>query len=74
LSPNGESILEEQGLNFINPVAEGNMEKVPSVIRDVLEQKEKEWMQQQEHSVAENNTRSQLKGIGYITSKVCGQE
>jgi molybdate/tungstate transport system substrate-binding protein len=74
LSPNGESILEEQGLNFINPVAEGNMEKVPSVIRDVLEQKEKEWMQQQEHSVAENNTRSQLKGIGYITSRVCGQE
>jgi molybdate/tungstate transport system substrate-binding protein len=74
LSPNGESILEEQGLNFINPVAEGNMEKVPSVIRDVLEQKEKEWMQQLINSVAENKTRSQLKGIGYITSKVCDKE
>jgi molybdate/tungstate transport system substrate-binding protein len=74
LSPNGESILEEQGLNFINPVAEGNMEKVPSVIRDVLEQKEKEWMQQLINSVEENKTRSQLKGIGYITSKVCDKE
>ena len=72
LSPNGESILEEQGLNFINSVAEGNMGKVPSVIRDVLEQEEKEWKQQpqQRNPVAENITRSQLKGIGYITSEV----
>jgi molybdate/tungstate transport system substrate-binding protein len=69
LSLNGECILEEQGLNFINPVAEGNMEKVLSVIRDVLEQKEKEWKQQQLNPVAENVTRSQLKGIGYITSE-----
>ena len=40
LSPNGESILEDQGLNFIKPVIEGNMEKVPSSIRNVIDQKE----------------------------------
>ncbi|MFZ0554753.1 MAG: hypothetical protein WAM26_05625, partial [Nitrososphaeraceae archaeon] len=40
LSPNGESILEDQGLNFIKPVVEGNMEKVPSDIRNEIDQKE----------------------------------
>ena len=37
LSPNGESILEDQGLNFVKPVIEGNVEKVPSTIKDVIE-------------------------------------
>lgn len=37
LSTNTENILEEQGLNYIKPVVEGNIEKVPSVIRGVLE-------------------------------------
>ena len=36
LSPNGESILEDQGLNFVKPVIEGNVEKVPSTIKDVI--------------------------------------
>ena len=36
LSPNGESILEDQGLNFAKPVIEGNVEKVPSTIKDVI--------------------------------------
>jgi molybdate/tungstate transport system substrate-binding protein len=40
LSTNGENILEEQGLNFIKPTVEGNIEDVPSAIRDMLEQKE----------------------------------
>ena len=40
LSPNGEIILEDQGLNFIKPVVEGNMEKVPSDIRNEIDQKE----------------------------------
>ena len=40
LSTNGESILEEQGLNIIKPVIEGNVEKVPSSIRNVIEDKE----------------------------------
>ncbi len=40
LSPNGESILEDQGLNFIKPVVEGNMEKVPLAIRNEIDQKE----------------------------------
>jgi len=40
LSTKGESILEEHGLNFIKPVVEGNVEKVPSSIRNVIEDKE----------------------------------
>jgi molybdate/tungstate transport system substrate-binding protein len=40
LSPNGESILEDQGLNIIKPVIEGNVEKVPSAIKDVIEKNE----------------------------------
>jgi molybdate/tungstate transport system substrate-binding protein len=40
LSTKGESILEEQGLNVIKPVVEGNVEKVPSSIRNVIEDKE----------------------------------
>ena len=40
LSTKEESILEEQGLNVIKPVVEGNVEKVPSSIRNVIEDKE----------------------------------
>ncbi|MGA7369774.1 MAG: extracellular solute-binding protein [Nitrososphaeraceae archaeon] len=37
LSANGENILEEQGLNFIKPIVEGNIEDIPSAIRNILE-------------------------------------
>ena len=40
LSTNGENILEKQGLNFIKPIVEGNVKKVPSAIRDMLEENE----------------------------------
>jgi molybdate/tungstate transport system substrate-binding protein len=40
LSTKGENILEEQGLNVIKPVVEGNVEKVPASIRNVIEDKE----------------------------------
>jgi molybdate/tungstate transport system substrate-binding protein len=40
LTPSGENILEDQGLNFIKPVVEGNVEKVPSSISGILEEKE----------------------------------
>ena len=40
LSISGESILEEQGLNFIKPIVEGNISNVPSNIRDIVEEKE----------------------------------
>jgi molybdate/tungstate transport system substrate-binding protein len=39
LSTDGENILEKQGLNFNKPVIEGNIENIPSHIRDILEQK-----------------------------------
>ncbi|MGH9977975.1 MAG: substrate-binding domain-containing protein, partial [Nitrososphaeraceae archaeon] len=62
LSTNGENILEEDGLNFIKPVAEGNVEKVPTVIRDILKEEEQESIQQQQQqlnsSANENSTRS----------------
>jgi molybdate/tungstate transport system substrate-binding protein len=40
LSPRIESVLEDEGLNFIKPVIEGNVEKVPPEIRNALEEKE----------------------------------
>jgi molybdate/tungstate transport system substrate-binding protein len=40
ISPNGESILEEQGLNFIKPDVEGNISNVPSEIRNIVEEEE----------------------------------
>jgi molybdate/tungstate transport system substrate-binding protein len=40
ISTNGESVLEEQGLNFIKPVAEGNISNIPSEIRNIVEEKE----------------------------------
>jgi molybdate/tungstate transport system substrate-binding protein len=40
LSTNGENIHEKQGLNFIKPIVEGNVEKVPSAIMDMLEENE----------------------------------
>jgi molybdate/tungstate transport system substrate-binding protein len=38
LSSNGTSILKDQGLNPITPVIEGDMAKVPSALRDTVEQ------------------------------------
>jgi molybdate/tungstate transport system substrate-binding protein len=38
LSPIGKNLLEDQGLNFIKPVVEGNLEKAPSDIRGILEE------------------------------------
>lgn len=38
LSPIGKNLLEDQGLNFIKPVVEGNLEKAPSGIRGILEE------------------------------------
>lgn len=40
ISTNGESILEEQGLNVIKPVAEGNISNIPSEIRNIVEEKD----------------------------------
>jgi molybdate/tungstate transport system substrate-binding protein len=40
ISPNGESILEEQGLNVIKPVAEGNISNIPSEIRNIVGEEE----------------------------------
>jgi molybdate/tungstate transport system substrate-binding protein len=40
ISTNGESVLEEQGLNVIKPVAEGNVSNIPSEIRNIVEEKE----------------------------------
>ena len=37
LSTKGESILESQGLNYIKPVIEGNIDKVPPSIKNLLE-------------------------------------
>ena len=37
LSTKGESILENQGLNYIKPVIEGNIDKTPSSIRNTIE-------------------------------------
>jgi molybdate/tungstate transport system substrate-binding protein len=37
LSSNGERILKTQGLNYLKPVLEGDIEKVPSSIRNMLE-------------------------------------
>jgi molybdate/tungstate transport system substrate-binding protein len=36
LSSNGERILKAQGLNYLKPVIEGDIEKVPSSIRNIL--------------------------------------
>jgi molybdate/tungstate transport system substrate-binding protein len=40
LSTNGKNILEEQGLNYIKPIIEGNKEKIPSALKNVLGEKE----------------------------------
>jgi molybdate/tungstate transport system substrate-binding protein len=40
ISPNGESILEDQGLNMIKPAAEGNISNIPSEIKNIVEEKE----------------------------------
>lgn len=45
LSYEGENILEDEGLNYIKPVVEGNIEEVPPAIRNALE--ERESIQQQ---------------------------
>src|SRR5918999_3901954 len=37
LSTKGKSILESQGLNYIKPVIEGNIDKTPSSIKNLLE-------------------------------------
>ncbi|HEY6668328.1 MAG TPA: hypothetical protein VI033_04160, partial [Candidatus Nitrosopolaris sp.] len=37
LSSNGERILKTQGLNYLKPVLEGDIEKVPASIRNILE-------------------------------------
>ena len=38
LSDNGKSILQEEGLNPIKPIAEGNTSKVPSSLRSMIEE------------------------------------
>jgi molybdate/tungstate transport system substrate-binding protein len=37
LSSNGERILKTQGLNYLKPLFEGDIEKVPASIRNILE-------------------------------------
>jgi molybdate/tungstate transport system substrate-binding protein len=37
ISTKGQSILESQGLNYIKPVIEGNIDKTPSSIKNLLE-------------------------------------
>ncbi len=37
LSSNGERILKTQGLNYLKPLIEGDIEKVPASIRNILE-------------------------------------
>src|ERR671921_361072 len=37
ISTKGQSILENQGLNYIKPVIEGNIDKTPSSIKNLLE-------------------------------------
>jgi molybdate/tungstate transport system substrate-binding protein len=37
LSSNGEHILKTQGLNYLKPGIEGDIEKVPSSIKNILE-------------------------------------
>lgn len=37
LSPNGRTILEDQGLNIIRPVIEGNMTSIPSSVRNAID-------------------------------------
>lgn len=37
LSPNGRTILEDQGLNIIRPVIEGNMTSIPSCVRNAID-------------------------------------
>jgi molybdate/tungstate transport system substrate-binding protein len=39
LSITGENILEEKGFNIITPVVEGNTERIPSNLMDLLEEK-----------------------------------
>lgn len=39
LSITGENILEEEGFNIITPVVEGNTERIPSNLMDLLEEK-----------------------------------
>jgi molybdate/tungstate transport system substrate-binding protein len=41
LSTKGEDILENQGLNYVKPIVEGNTEKVPSSIKNLIEQQVK---------------------------------
>jgi len=36
LSSDGKQILQNQGLNYIKPIAEGGIDKVPSPIRDIV--------------------------------------
>jgi molybdate/tungstate transport system substrate-binding protein len=40
VSTNGRSILQEEGLNPIKPIAEGNTAKVPSSLRSIIEEQE----------------------------------
>jgi len=40
LSTNGKSILQEEGLNPIKPIAEGNTGKAPSSLRSIIEEGE----------------------------------
>jgi molybdate/tungstate transport system substrate-binding protein len=40
LSPSGQGILEEEGLNFIKPIVEGNISNVPLGIWNAIEEKE----------------------------------
>lgn len=40
LSPNGRTIHEDQGLNIIRPVIEGNMTSIPSCVRNAIDGQE----------------------------------
>jgi molybdate/tungstate transport system substrate-binding protein len=45
LSPNGRTILEDQGLNIIRPVIEGNMTSIPSSVRNAIDGQESSQLQ-----------------------------
>jgi molybdate/tungstate transport system substrate-binding protein len=50
LSMNGRNILKDQGLNPINPIAEGDLESIPSSIRGIVEEENSATLLSQEYN------------------------
>jgi hypothetical protein len=47
---NGRNILKDQGLNPINPIAEGDLESIPSSIMGVVEEENPATLLSQEYN------------------------